>query len=450
MNCFVVLKIILFLRQQKIERMTEAFLHYVWQNRLFDFLNIQTTNHDPVEIIFPGYHNTDAGPDFKQAVVRIADMKWAGDVEIHIKSSDWYKHKHQADEKYKSVILHVVYENDVGVERTRGECYPTLELKNRIPQKMLMQYQNLVNSLDTLPCECYLSSVDELHVHSQMSSVVMERLLRKQDAVLKVLSQCQYDWNETLYRQLAVSFGFKTNATAFELLSRSLPLKILSKHSDSALQINALVFGQAGMLEVPHIDAYYDSLKYEYDYLRYKYQLVPIGVHHWNLLRLRPPNFPCVRLAQFASLLHRFSSDLLSEFVNHPSMEYLSNILSVDADEYWLNHYHFGKETMLTHSITMGSTAVNLLLINSVIPVLFAFHRFSGNEHLLEETVQILEKLPFEDNKLTRVYKKTPFPQKSAFDSQALIELFDNYCKERRCLDCSIGECVIKLIGTIS
>ena len=436
--------------QKKLERMTEAFLHYVWQNRLFDFLNIQTTEHDSIEIIFPGYHNTDAGPDFKQAVIRIADMKWAGDVEIHIKSSDWYRHKHQTDEKYKSVILHVVYENDVDVERMQGEYYPTLELKDRIPPKMLVQYQRLVDSLEIISCESYLPVIDELTIQSQMSSAVMDRLLRKQEGVLRVLSQCQYDWNETLYRQLAANFGFKTNAGAFELLSKSLPLKILSKHSDSSLQINALVFGQAGMLEAPHIDAYYDCLKYEYDYLRYKYQLVPIGVHHWNLLRLRPPNFPCVRLAQFASLLHRFSSELLSEFVNHSSVEYLSGVFSVEADDYWKTHYHFGKETMLTHSVSLGTTAVNLLLINTVIPVLFAFHRFSGNEHYLEETVQMLEQLPFEDNKLTRVYKTTPIPRKTAFDSQSLIEMFEHYCKEKRCLDCSIGEYIIKLIGTTS
>lgn len=427
--------------------MTEAFLHYVWQNRLFDFLNIQTVNHESVEIIFPGYHNMDAGPDFKQAVVRIENMKWAGDVEIHIRSSDWYRHKHQEDEKYKSVVLHVVYENDMDVERTQGEYYPTLELKDYIPQEMLKQYQNLVESLETLPCENYLPQIEDLILHSQTSSVVMERMLRKQEDVLKVLSQCQYDWNETLYRRLAISFGFKTNATAFELLSKSLPLKILSKHSDSAVQINALIFGQAGMLDVPHIDAYYDSLKYEYDYLRYKYQLDPIGVHHWNLLRLRPPNFPCVRLAQFASLLHRFSSDLLSQFIHQSSVEDLSNILSVDAGDYWKNHYHFGKETMLPHSVSLGSTAVNLLLINTVIPILFAFHRFSGNEHDLEKTIQLLEKLPFEDNKLTRVYKKTPFSQKTAFDSQALIELWEHYCKEKKCLDCGVGE---SIVGKIS
>lgn len=427
--------------------MTETFLYYVWQNRLFDFLNIQTANHEPVEILFPGYLNKDAGPDFKQAVVKIADMKWAGDVEIHIRSSDWYRHKHQEDEKYKSVVLHVVYENDMDVERTQGEYYPTLELKDYIPPKMLAQFQNLVDSLDVLPCASYLQQVDGLIIQSQMSSTVMERMLRKQEDVMRVLSQSQYDWNETLYRRLAVSFGFKTNATAFELLSKSLPLKILSKHSDSALQINALIFGQAGMLDVPHLDVYYDSLKYEYDYLRYKYQLVPIGVHHWNLLRLRPSNFPCVRLAQLASLLHRFSSDLLSAFVNHSSVDSLSNILSVKADDYWKNHYHFGKETMLTHSVSLGSTAVNLLLINTVIPVLFAFHRFSGNEHNMEKTVQMLDKLSFEDNIYTRIYKGTPFPRKTAFDSQALIELWEHYCKEKRCLECAVGESIVREIG---
>lgn len=425
--------------------MTEAFLHYLWRNRLFDFLNVQTAKGESLQIVFPGYQNFDAGPDFKQALIQIGSMKWAGDVEIHIRSSDWFRHKHQQDEKYKSVALHVVYEHDMEVERSPGEFFPTLELKSYIPQEMFARYQQLVDSLDLLSCRNSLDLLDSLSLQSLTSSMAMERLLRKQEDVMKTLVQCHYDWHETLYRQLAVSFGFKTNQMAFELLARSLPYKVIVKHSSSALQINALIFGQAGMLELPHIDAYYDSLKYEYDYLRYKYQLDPISVHHWNLLRLRPPNFPCVRLAQFSALMQH-SSDMLSEFVNNPSVTCLSRMLSVSADDYWATHYHFGKETMLSHSVQMGETAVNSLLINTVIPVLFAFHRFSGNEQLLESTVAVLEELPFEDNKLTRTFEETSFPQKTALDSQALIELLQHYCKEKRCLECGVGGRLVRMI----
>lgn len=442
---FVKLKINYIFAELNIKVMTEAFLHYLWQNRLFDFLNVQTTDGEPLQIVLPGYHNMDAGPDFKQAVIQIGSMKWAGDVEIHIRSSDWFRHKHQQDEKYKSVALHVVYEHDMEVERSSGEFFPTLQLKSYIPKDMYERYLQLVDSLDLLSCRGNLDSLEGICFQSQISSMAMERLLRKQEDVMNMLSQCHYDWRETLFRQIALGFGFKTNAMAFELLARSLPYKIIVKHSDSALQVNALIFGQAGMLELPHVDAYYDSLKYEYEYLRYKYQLDPIGEHHWNLLRLRPPNFPCVRLAQFSALLLR-SSDLLSAFVNNPSVSYLSERLSVTADDYWTTHYHFGKETMLKHSVQMGETAVNLLLINTVVPVVFAFHRFSGNEQMLESTVSILEQLPFEDNKLTRVFKGTPFPQNTALDSQALIELLQQYCKAKRCLECGVGECLVRKI----
>ncbi len=423
--------------------MKEAFLQYLWRNRMFDFLHIKTTAGESLKIIFPGFPNTDAGPDFKQAIIQIEEVKWAGDVEIHIRSSDWYRHKHQLDEKYKSVALHVVYEHDMDVERLPQELYPTLELKPYIPLEMFERYQKLVDSLDLLSCRGCLDSVDQIYFHSMISTAVMERLLRKQRAIKETLLQCQYDWNETLYRQLAISFGFKTNATAFELLARSLPWKVIVKHADSSLQVSALIFGQAGMLELPHVDAYYDGLKYEYDYLRYKYQLDPIGEYHWNLLRLRPSNFPCVRLGQFAMLLYKSAKEM-TQWVQSPTIEYFTEIFSVEADDYWRTHYHFGKPTNQPHSVSLGSTAVHLLLINVVIPMLFAFHRSVGDDRQLEAVVSMLEKLPFENNRRTRLFQGTPFPQKSALDSQALLELLHGYCTEKRCIECGIGEQIVR------
>ena len=423
--------------------MTESFLHYLWKHRLFDFLHVATTDGEPLKIIFPGYHNTDAGPDFKQAVVQIGPMKWAGDVEIHIRSSDWYRHHHQDDEKYLSVTLHVVYEHDCEVERKNGELFPTLELKNYIPDGMFAQYQRLVTSPDQLPCTSYLSDMEALQLRSLLSSMVMERLLRKQEDVLRMVAECDGDWKETLYRLLAAGFGFKTNVPAFELLAKSLPLKVLAKHADSELQTAALIFGQAGMLERSDVDEYHDALKYEYDYLRCKYQLMPIGEHHWNLLRLRPPNFPCVRLAQLAALLHE-SPDLTEVCLESPSVEALKRELSVCANSYWENHYHFGQKTILKHSVCLGDTAASLLIINVVVPFRFAHHRFFGNEHQLEETMALLEQLDFERNKLTRVYANTSFPQQTAMDSQALLELWQHYCVPKRCLECAIGERIVR------
>lgn len=427
--------------------MTEAFLHYLWKHRLFDFMNLKTTAGEPLQIIFPGYHNTDAGPDFRQAIVQIGAMKWAGDVEIHIRSSDWYRHHHQDDEKYLSVALHVVYEHDCEVERRKGELFPTFELKNYIPEEMLAQYQRLMASPEQIPCASYLPGIEPLHLRSLLSSMVMERMLRKQESVLRMVGECSGDWKEALYRLLAVSFGFKTNADAFELLAKSLPLKILAKHADSALQTAALIFGQSGILYAASAekDDYYRALKGEYDYLCYKYRLVPISVRHWNLLRLRPSNFPCVRLAQFAALMFKIP-DLSDLLVENLPVERLKTKLSVQADPYWENHYHFGKETILPHSVALGDAAVSLLVVNTVVPYLFARYRFFGNEDQMEGALAMLEELPFENNKRTRDYAHTPFPRQNAMDSQALLELSQYYCSPKRCLECAIGERIVRKI----
>ncbi|MBO7647851.1 MAG: DUF2851 family protein [Bacteroidales bacterium] len=426
--------------------MTEAFLYYLWKNRLFDFLNVRTTSGVPLQIVAPGFQNFDAGPDFKQAVIRIGDLTWAGDVEIHVRSSDWFRHNHQHDGKYKSVVLHVVFEHDAEVERAPGECFPTLELNSYVPPDMWQQYQHLTESLELLPCRRHLAQTGSLRLRSVISSMAMERLLRKQEEIMETHAQCRADWNETLYRHLAIGFGFKTNATAFELLARSIPYRILARHLDSRVQVQALLFGQAGMLSVPCPDTYYNSLKYEYDYLSYKYQLDPIGEHHWNRLRLRPSNFPCLRLAQFANFIMK-SPDLLQEMLNLRSVEQCRQLLSVEADEYWTKHFQFGKETILPHSIAMGVSSIDSLIVNVVVPVLFAYYRFSGVQDRLESTVAMLEQLPFEDNKITRFFRDTPFPQETALDSQALIELLQRFCKEKRCIDCAVGEYIVRKAG---
>ncbi|MCQ2284736.1 MAG: DUF2851 family protein [Bacteroidales bacterium] len=317
--------------------MKEDFLHYLWKHRLFRFLEVKTTHGELLKIISPGYHNQDAGPDFKQAVIQIGNMKWAGDVEIHLKSSDWYRHQHHLDEKYRSVILHVVYEHDGEVERQKGEYFPTLEMKSYVPAGMYERYCELMRTPETICCENYLPKMDALHLNATLSTMVMERLLRKQQRILEMVAQCQNDWNEALYRQLAIAFGFKTNAVAFELLAHSLPYKILQKHADALPQVNALIFGQAGLLNEEPLDDYQRQLKYEYDYLRYKYQLAPIELYHWNLLRLRPSNFPCVRLSQFAAILHKIPN-MMSLLLEDVSAESLRQFFSVEADAYW--HYH--------------------------------------------------------------------------------------------------------------
>lgn len=425
--------------------MKEDFLHYVWQHRHYDFLNLRTTDGSQLNVVFPGYHNHDAGPDFLQAVVVIDEMRWVGSVEIHCRSSDWFRHHHQHDEKYNSVILHVVYEHDTEITIMDGENIPTLELKGKIPQEMFTRYEKLMNIPDMLLCRRCLSMVDSVVVQNQLSVSLTERMQHRQEVFQTMLKSCRQDWNELIYRVMAIGFGCKKNGAAFELLSQSLPLRVLRAHLSSRLQIYALVFGQSGLLETCESDDYVEKLRYEYDYLRYKYQLSPIGVHQWNWLRLRPQNFPTLRLAQFAQMLFEMG-DTLSDNVLRSAVKTLQCRLSVVPDEYWETHYQLGKISP-RHVAGMGASIVNSLIINVVVPVRFAFARFSGDVELQENALSLLESLEYEDNVTTRIFADSLFPRRSAYDSQAQLELVASRCFRKRCLDCSIGEKIVRGTG---
>lgn len=423
--------------------MKEEFLHYVWQHRHYDFNNLKTSWGQRLNVLFPGYHNHDAGPDFLQAVVSIDDVRWIGSVEIHCRSSDWMRHKHQYDDKYKSVILHVVYEHDMEIQLDDHEYLPTLELKTRIPQEMFSRYESLMKVPDLLLCRFHLSNVDPIILQSQMSKALIERLTHRQNEFQHILASCQSDWNELIYRVMAIGFGCKKNGMAFELLAQSLPFRIVRSHLTSRLQIYALVFGQSGLLEQEDQDEYSERLRYEYDYLRYKYRLSPIGAHQWNWLRLRPQNFPPLRLAQFAQMLYDTGSSL-SDKVLKASMSNLQSWLSVVPDEYWQTHYMFGKSSP-KHASGMGEALVNSLIINVVVPIRFAYARFTGDEAMQEDALSLLERVPYENNKVTRLFSSSSFPCWSAYDSQAQIEQMNHYCMQKQCLKCSVGEKIVRL-----
>lgn len=422
--------------------MKEEFLHYVWQHRHYDFRSLRTSWGQRLIVVFPGYHNHDAGPDFLQAVVTIDDVRWVGSVEIHCRSSDWLRHRHQKDDKYKSVILHVVYEHDMEIQLGKDEFVPTLELKERIPREMFDRYESLMKVPDRLLCRSRLPDVDSLIVQSQLSEVLIERLVRRQRDFQSTLTCCHSDWNELIYRVMAVGFGCKKNGTAFELLAQSLPYRIVRSHLRSRLQVYALVFGQSGLLDADDRDAYASQLRYEYDYLRYKYQLIPVGAHQWNWLRLRPQNFPPLRIAQFAQMLYE-TGNSLSEKVLRANISGLQSWLSLAPDEYWQTHYMFGKESP-KHASGVGVTVVNSLIINVVVPIRFTYARFTGDDAMQEDTLELLERLPYENNKTTRVFKGSSLPCRSAYDSQAQIELMDHLCTPKRCLKCSIGGKIVQ------
>ncbi|HZI24270.1 MAG TPA: DUF2851 family protein, partial [Chryseolinea sp.] len=324
--------------------MSEAFLHYLWQFQYFDKHELKTTAGESIQIYNPGFRNSDAGPDFSNARIKIADVEWIGSAEIHIQASGWMEHKHDRDPAYENVVLHVVWKNDKAIRRRDGSLLPTLELMNRVDDKFFVDYQRLVNSPEPIPCAPFVSSVKEITKLSMMEKVLMSRLEFKSTAIANVLRKNHQDWVETCYQFLARSFGFKVNADPFQQLAQLLPYKVLRKHGDKPLHIEALLFGQAGFLEDNLEDDYYNLLKREYNILRQKYKLSDrrLSKVQWKFLRLRPANFPTIRLAEFAALLFNQPS-LFSVMLEIETYAELASIFHIKQSPYWTRHYSFLK-----------------------------------------------------------------------------------------------------------
>lgn len=423
--------------------MNEMLLHYFWRNQLFSVLDLHTTDHRSLRLVRSGIAHQDAGPDFKQAVIKIDGITWAGDVEIHVRTSDWLRHGHQHDAKYQSVILHVVYQHDVELE----ENFPTLELKEYIPPSMIEEYEQMSCSRDLLPCRHSLLEVTSLQFASWLSRLAVERMQRKQAEVVQTVCECHHNWQEAVFRYFVANFGFNKNASAFELLSRSLPYRYILKHKDSRLQIYALVFGQAGLLEQPpdEPDRYFDTLQSEYDYLKYKYNLVPIPLKVWNLLRLRPQNFPCVRLAQLSECIYRMP-ELIELLLHDTDVSLLRGISLFEPNDYWKSHLHFGRASP-TRPRKIGQQAFNLLVVNVVVPVRLAHAAFMGDDTAREQALSLLESCDFENNSITRQYVEAGFPSGHALYSQAILELYKQYCSVKRCANCDIGCLILRRLA---
>jgi hypothetical protein len=419
--------------------MSEAFLHYIWQFQYFDKHELQTTSGDPIQIFNPGNRNSHAGPDFQNARMKIGSMEWIGSAEIHIQASGWTDHKHDRDASYENVVLHVVWKNDKPVRRSDGSLLPTLELINRVEDKFFVNYQRLVNSPETIPCTPFLTQVNELTTHAMMDKVLIDRLESKATKVAEIRNKTYNDWQETCYQLLAKSFGFKVNEDPFQQLAQLLPYKVLRKHADKLLHIEALLFGQAGFLEEENDDEYYRLLKREYNLLRQKYKLSDrrLSKAQWKFLRLRPANFPTIRLAEFASLLHARPS-LFSMILEAESYPALVSIFSVQQSKYWTCHYTFFNMSKEPVSF-LGDSSIAMIIINAVVPLLVAYGKSRDDQRYVDRAVVILQQAPGESNTIINQWKKLGVRSKSAFDSQALIELQNNYCVKKRCLDCTIG-----------
>lgn len=416
--------------------MNEELLYYLWQHRLYNLQGLATTDGEPLIVSSPGQRNTDSGPDFSNARIQVGDIQWAGNVEIHVKTSDWYKHGHQTDPAFDKLILHVVYENDLD-DKTPGNS-PILELKGRVDESLIERYRQLQRSLNWIPCENLINNVDDLTLKMTLDRMAVERLERKTEDVNQLLQQNTGSWEETMYQLTARNFGLRTNRDTFELLARSLPQKIISKHKSNLLQIEALLFGQSGLLQtVGEPDEYVQQLQKEYGYLQKLYKLTPLQAHQWKFMRMRPAAFPTVRLAQFAALLH-CSSHLFSKIIDTVATKALKEFFNVTASVYWETHYRFS-EPSKKRKKELGDSMQQLLLINLVAPMLFAYGNYKGDQNLRDRALELLDSLKPEKNSLIDRWADVRYKAETALETQALIQLKTEHCDTKDCLHCTIG-----------
>lgn len=419
--------------------MQERLLHTVWQYSLYA-PSLQTINGEAITIMQPGRYNTDAGPDFLEAKIKVGDTILAGHVEMHVRSSDWDKHGHEGDAAYKNVILHVVYEHDAdsGPRNT-----PVLCIAPFISKEVFSKYEYLVYTKATLPCSAHLAQVKDITKYSWLTRLLAERWEEKLKGWEELLDESAGDWSSLLYWRLAANFGFKVNADAFLALAKSLPINILAKHRENLLQVEALLFGQAGMLDGELEGVYPNALKVEYEFLKKKYKLQPIPVHSWKYMRLRPANFPTIRIAQFAALIHQ-SVHLFSVIIEKSTVPEIMPLFDVKAGHYWETHYSFGEATEKDTKKKLGKSSIQNIIINTVAPIkfLYAAHQLTDVEQ--EKALKLLDELPPESNNIINTWLEHNWLSENASQSQAQIQLYNNYCTKKKCLDCAIGLSIVK------
>lgn len=414
----------------------ERLLHYTWKHKLFPLKELRTTNGQHLEVIDTGLANPHAGPDFFNAKIKLDGVLWVGNVEIHLRASDWFKHGHHTDRSYDSVILHVASEMDAEVSRSNGENIPQLQLI--CPANVQNNYQELLAADCYPPCYRIIPTLPAFTAHSWMSALQMERFEQKTSQLTERLKLCNYHWEDAFFVTLARNFGFGVNGDAFERWAQNyVPLRAVDKHRDNLFQIEALFFGQAGILSDWDGDEYYLRLKKEYEYLAHKFDLKPMDVTLWKFLRLRPNNFPHVRIAQLACLYHR-SQGLLSQLLEKKTLKEVRDLLRGGASEYWNTHYAFGGISP-SRPKSLSQSSVDLLIINTVVTFLYAYGVHKGNEELCNRASAFLEELRPENNFIIRMWEGCGLKVAHAGDSQALIQLKKEYCDKKKCLYCRIG-----------
>ena len=413
----------------------EQLLHYVWKHKIFPLKELKTTTGQQVEVIDTGLANTDAGPDFFNAKLKLDGVLWIGNIEIHERSSDWFKHGHHADAGYNTVILHIASEIDTEISRSNGERIPQIQLI--CPEAVRTNYKELLETDSYPPCYRIIPSLPPFTAHSWMTALQMERFEQKATLLNERLKRCQGNWEDAFFITLARNFGFGLNGDAFETWAHRLPFRAVDKHRNDLFQIEAIFFGQAGILEDSDGDGYYLRLKKEYTYLQHKFGLIPMDASLWRFLRLRPANFPHIRIAQLACLYHR-AYGLLSRIMETETLQGVRDILKGGTSEYWLTHYTFGGSSP-SRPKTLSNTSLDLLIINTVVTFLYAYGLHKGNRVLCARAGSFLEELKAENNYITRMWEQCGMKASNAADSQALIQLKKEYCDKKKCLYCRIG-----------
>ena len=423
----------------------EELLHYTWKHRLLPLQPLVTTDGRPVEVIDPGLHNRNAGPDFFNAKVRIGETLWVGNVEIHLKASDWYLHGHDSDHRYDNVVLHVCQTVDRDVMTADGKYLPQLQLD--VPTTVREHYEELLHTDQYPPCYRIIPDLSALTVHAWMAALQTERLEQKTEAIRQRAERLEGSWEAAFFVTLARNYGFGINGDAFEQWAYNVPLSAVGHHRDDLFQVEAIFMGQAGLLELDTVPAHYQQdalndgyfalLRNEYQYLAHKFSLRPMDASRWNFLRLRPQNFPHIRISQLANLYYRQKAGL-STLIECKTIQELRELLTSQVTPYWETHYTFGSLSAKNEKhLSVGS--LNLLMINTAIPMLFAIGRHRHREELCDRAFDLLEQLRPENNYIIRMWQQCGLAVRSAGDSQALIQLKKQYCDRRDCLRCRFG-----------
>jgi hypothetical protein len=421
--------------------MKEDFLHHLWKFKKFDTLNLKTFNGEEITIINVGQYLELAGPDFFNAQITIGNQKWAGNVEIHLKSSDWYVHHHERDEAYENVILHVVWEHDTEIFRKNNSEIQVLELKKYVDPATIANYQSLISPKSWIFCEKQLKEMDEFVINNWLERLFFERLERKSKPIFELLEQTNHDWEAVLFCLLAKNFGLNTNGEIFLKIAQSIPFSIIRKESFEVENLEALLLGNSGLLDSEKEDTYFKDLKFRYFYLLHKYQLEKKILEPVQFFKHRPDNFPTIRLSQLANLYHS-QQNLFSKISTSNSVTTIYETFDVSASDYWQNHYQFDKESPKKKK-KLSKSFIDLIIINTIIPLQFAYAKSQGKE-ISEDLIQLLNEVAPEKNAIMDKFSSFGIKSKNAFESQSLLQLKNEYCNKSRCLECAIGMELLK------